>query len=382
MKIKKIIFLAPDLNIGGGEKVISELSLNLPNYIKKDIVLFKSRSFYQHTYPYSGELHFLDLPISKNFISRAYCFFLGIQRFKKLVKKNNPDWVISLGMPANFINILSCPSKSILRVDNFLSVSCRGLEGSIYKKLIKLLFKKSKKIISVSQGTANDLIKNFKVKKEKVKVIYNPIDVKKIENLAKKSVGEKYQKIFKYPVIINIGRLTEQKGQEHLIEAFKRTKKDIKNLKLIILGEGELEKNLKELTGNLGLEKDIYFLGWQKNPFKFLSRSKLFVFSSLWEGLGISILEAMACGVPVISTDCNSGPREILAPNTFFAKKAKDIEFAEYGILVPPQKEEKLSQAITKTLQDENLLNNLIKKSKQRSNDFGVKKIIKQWKFI
>lgn len=377
MKNKKVIFLIPSLNIGGGERAVSELSLNLPVRIETTIVLFKNEVFY----PYKGKLNFLNLPISRNFFSRAYSFFLGIYRFRKIIKKERPDWVISLGTPANLINVLS-NQKAILRIDNFLSAACQGLEGQVYRILIKLLFNKAIKIVSVSQKAADDLIENFGIKKEKVEVIYNPIEIEKIKNLAKEQLKPEHQEIFKSPVIINIGRITKEKNLTHLIKTFKRVKIKIKEAKLVILGQGESESELRELARELKIESDVYFLGWQKNPFKFLVRARLFVLTSLWECLPYGVLEAMACGLPVVSVDCKSGPREILAPNSDINQEAKDIEYADYGILCPVKNENKLTEAIIETLTNRQLSDNIIKKSYQRIKNFDAKKIIKKWDFL
>jgi len=381
MKNKKIIFLIPTLSIGGGERVVSELSLNLPNYIKTTFVLFKN----EVSYPYKGDLICLNLPISNNFFSRIYWFFVGISRFKKTVKKEKPDYVISFSMQADIINVLSnkkSDKKTILRIDNFTSAVCKGLEGRIYKIFIKLLFNKSFQIISVSRVAADDLVKNFGIKKEKIKVIYNPLNVEKIQQLMIEPIEDKYQEIFKNPVIINIGRITKQKSQWHLIRAFKNVKDEIKEAKLVILGKGELEPYLKQLIKDLNLENDVHLLGWQENPFKFLAKSKAFVLSSLWEGLPYVILEAMTCGLPIISVDCKSGPREILAPNSDINRAAQDIEYADYGILCPIKNEKKLAQAMIEILTNKKLSDNLIKKSKQRVDHFDIKKIIKKWDFL
>ncbi len=381
MQNKKIIFLIPTLNIGGGERVASEVSLNLPNYIKITFVLFKNEIFY----PYKGNLICLNLPISINFLLRIYYFFIGIFRFKKIVKKEKPDYIISFSKQADIINVLSnkkSDKKAILRVDNFMSEVCKGFEGRIYKIFIRFLFNKSFQIISVSQAAVDDLVKNFGIKKEKFKVIYNPLNVKKIQQIMIEPLEDKYKEIFENPVVINIGRLARQKSQKRLIKAFKDVKNEIKNVKLVILGQGCLEQELRQLIKDLNLEKDVYLLTWQENPFKFLAKSKVFVLSSLYEGFGNVIVEAMACSLPIISMDCKAGPREILAPDTDINDQAEDIEYAEYGILTPPLNEQKLSQAMIEILTNKELSDSLIEKSKQRANDFDTKKIIKDWDFL
>ncbi len=389
MKDKKILFLIPTLDSGGGERVVSELSLNLPSRFQRTIVLFENKV----SYPYKGKLISLNISLSKRFFPKLFNLFIGLWRFKKIVNEEKPDYVISFGKAPNIFNILT-ESNSIVRIENSLTERKKGFWARIYNFLIKTLFNKAEKVIVVSKALGDDLIKDFRIRKEKIKLIYNPIDIKKIQELLKEPLELKHQEIFKQPVIINVGRLTEQKGQWHLVRAFKKAKERKKDLKLVILGEGELETYLKRLIKNLNLEKDVYFLGWQKNPFKFLSRSKLFVFPSLWEGLGIAILEAMVCGLPVISSDCKSGPREILAPSTDLDNQTKNIEYVKYGILVPvcsknlpetntplTRNENILSKATIEVLTNEKLSNDLATKAKQRAKDFDIRNIIKKWDF-
>jgi glycosyltransferase involved in cell wall biosynthesis len=192
-----------------------------------------------------------------------------------------------------------------------------------------------------------------------------------------------------------------------LLRVFKALKEKHKDLKLVILGMGELKDYLVGLSEELGLKTyvwdrdklsenfDVYFLGFQENPFKFIARSKLFVFPSLWEGFGNVLIEAMVCGVPVISSDCRSGPREILAPDTDFNYQTQKPEFAEYGILMPvfevkyksaeePIEEREIMwvETVDKLLEDEDLRKYYSEKAKQRAEDFRIEKIVEEWKEV
>ncbi len=387
---KKLFFLLPDLYQAGGQRVVSEISLNLPENIKQTLVLFEDRV----SFPYKGNLVSLGVPLSTNFLQRICAFFVRLYRFKKIVFKEKPDWVISLGNSANIINILS-NKNSIIRVDMFLSKEQKGLFNFLFMILARILFNKALKIIPVSKASAADLVKNFGVKGEKITTIYNPIDVGKIQLSSKKELELEHKEIFKNPVVISAGRMVRQKGQWHLIRAFSAAKKEIKNLKLVILGDGELKPYFKELIDGYGLRRDVFLLGWQKNPFKFIAKSKLFVLPSLWEGLPMAAMEAMACGVPIISADFRSGAREILAPDTDFNFETDKIEFSQYGVLAPvcdgnfykatqplAREERILSEVIIKILEDEKLRSDLAGKSLRRAEYFDIKNIIKQWDFL
>jgi len=233
------------------------------------------------------------------------------------------------------------------------------------------------------------------IKENKTKLVYNFYDLKKIHNLAKEKIEDKYKNIFNNPVIINMGRLSRPKGQWHLVRAFKKVKEEITNMELVILGRGELEDYLKQLACEMDLEKDVYFLGFQKNPFKFISKSKIYVFPSLYEGFPNAFCEAMACGVTVISSDCKSGPREIMAPETNIDGETKIIEYAKYGILIPvcdnnyynaqiplTTKEKILAESIIDLYLSKKIREKYIKKAKEKVGDFDKDKIIIQYESI
>lgn len=363
---KKIIFLIPTLSMGGGERVVSELSLNMPENIERIIVLFNR----QISYPYKGRLICLDIPLSNKLPLKIYYFFVALSRFRKIVKKEKPDYAVSFVRPANIINVLS-GARTVLRVDSFLS----SIPGFTYKILTKIFYNKAFKIVCVSEASAKDLMDNFRIKKEKIKVIHNPLNISEIRKKSLEPIAEGYRKIFENPVIINVGRLSKGKNQSLLIKMLPEIKEKVSNIQLVVLGNGELEQELKREIKYLNLEDNVHMLGWQDNPYKFLARSKVFASPSVREGLPYGILEALACGLPVVSADCDSGPREILHQGS-----------EEFGILTPAIKvsgsEEKLKQAIIKVLLDAKLAENFSEKAIKRAQDFDIKNIIKQWKFI
>ncbi len=381
----KVIFLIPTLARGGGERVVSELSLHLPENTERIIVLFDK----QVSYPYKGKLVSLDIPLGNALPLKIYYFFVALLRFRKIVKKEKPDWVVSFIRPANIINVLS-GAKAVLRVDSFLS----SVPGFAYKVLTRLFYNKAFKIVCVSEASAKDLTDSFGVKKEKIKVIYNPLNIAQIKQESKKDLPAECREIFEKPVIINVGKFTKGKNHLSLIKVFAEVKKEISQAQLVILGTGESEQELKQLIKDLKLQDSVHLLGWQDNPFKFLARAKVFVSASLREGLPYGILEAMACGLPVVSADCQSGPKEILAPETDIQKEIKDIEYARFGVLTPSigakdnikeglaAGEEMLKQAVIKILTDEGLRLSLSEKSRARADCFDIKNIIKQWEFL
>ena len=252
----------------------------------------------------------------------------------------------------------------------------------------------SDKIVAVSNMVKEDFIKRYKINNKKIEVIYNMIDLNKVEQDLKTDHKKEEIKKSKDKILINIGRLVEQKGQWHLIRVFKEIIKIYPNIKLVILGRGELEGYLRELIDFYNLKDKVLLLGFKENPYKYLKNSDIYISTSLYEGMSNTILEAMACGLPIIATDCKSGTREILAPQTNYKKTAMNVEEAEYGILVPnlnykfykeeklDEEEEKLKDAIITLLKDNKKHNNYKVQSKMRAKNFDSEIIKQKWKNI
>ena len=389
--LSRIAFLIPTLAQGGGERVVSVLSLHFPKDVLCSLIVFEKSI----SYPFSGEVISLDVPLSLNPLTRAVRFWVRLLKFRRLLSVSSFDAVISVGSAPNLMNLLVNQSKAILRADLPLSWSTPGFWGFLYRNTAKLLFPKAKLIVAVSRFIAHDLQEHYGVSPKRIAVIPNPIDGEGIRRLAQESFPADLERIFQGPVVATMGRLTHQKGQWHLLRAFRVIKNEVPDASLIILGEGELRSELEELRQELSLDTSVYLLGWQKNPFAFLGRAKLFVLPSLWEGLPDALLEAMACGLPVVSSDCRSGPREILAPSTDFRMQTGDVEEAEYGILVPPffgepqkgsqplsQEETFFASSVVRILKNPGLHERFAEKSRERALSHDVKAIVPQLKFL
>ena len=232
----------------------------------------------------------------------------------------------------------------------------------IFKIIIKTTYFFADKIIVVSKGVKKDLLQISKNLKGKVKVIYNPLisqKKKKLENrkfLRNKIWGKKtsYR-------ILSVGSLKIQKDHFNLIEAFSLLN-FYKKCKLIIIGNGPLKKELINLVKIKNLDKNIFFIDFKSNLKIYYETADLFVSSSKWEGFSNVIAESLGYGLPVVSTDCKSGPSEIL-------------EKGKFGILVPIENPQKLSLAITKSLKMKHNKKFLI----QRSKAFNIEKISNQY---
>jgi glycosyltransferase involved in cell wall biosynthesis len=382
---KKILFILPTLSKGGQERVASRLSFALPDSFEKFLVVFyKDRV----DYPFNGKIIFINLPLFEGWIKIPTKIFLlstKILALRKIKKEIKPDFSLSFGPEANAMNVLS---NFGLKTKTILSIHI--VEGTYFKNypflfkwfhklVMRFVYKLADKIVTVSQGVAQDLIENFSVKKEKITVIYNFQDLEEINRASLEDLGEFRNLFLKNKVVISVGRLTPQKGFRYLIEGFKKVVEKHPETILVILGEGELKEELEKLIEKLNLKEKVFLLGFQKNPFKFLKNSSIFVLPSLWEGFGNVLIEAMACGIPVISSDCKSGPREIISPHVPLNEKIDKLFFGEYGILIPPKNSEEISKAIFLLLENENLRKEYSKKSLERAKDFSVEKIVPKW---
>ena len=213
----------------------------------------------------------------------------------------------------------------------------RGFVPKLTFKLLPWLYPHADAICTVSQEAANDFADFTKIPRERIETIYNPFDLASIDESAKTSPDHPWLEKGDAPVILAIGRLNEAKDFSVLIRAFAQLKSS-RMARLIVLGEGELRPALESLIDELGLtEHDVQMPGFVDNPFAYLSRCNLFVLSSRREGLPGALIEAMACGAPVVSTDCRSGPAEIL-------------EGGRWGRLVPVGDVDALAKAMAEVL--------------------------------
>ena len=383
---KNIMFILPTLCGGGAEKTVANLSLFLKDNYNIQIVVFRDTEI---KYSYGGNLNILSKKENKGFIRKILFVLKSIKKLKKLKEKYKIDYAISFLTTADFLNVMSNRknTKNYISIRNTDSIYTKN---KIYKYMTYFSCKKCERIISISKQVKLDLINNFGVPESKITTIYNPSLKIEFDNK-----GKDFRKLDPY-TFVNIGRLTDQKGQWHLIRAFNEVVKTIPQATLIILGEGELKPYLQKLINDYGLEKNIFLEGFVSNPYYYLKNSLCFVFSSLYEGLGNAILEAIACHTPVISTDCIAGPREILAPNSDFNYKTLDkVEYETFGILTPTcdgvkysafdkltKEENLLKEAIITFLNNKNMQENYKRQAKIRSEDFSIDEIVKQWEKI
>jgi glycosyltransferase involved in cell wall biosynthesis len=230
-------------------------------------------------------------------------------------------------------------ARIVVRVTStitFSSNNASSLRGRLVPWLIRCFYLKADGIVAVSKGVAQDLSRNFGIPAERIKVIYNPAVTPELFKRAKEPVEHPWFAPGQPPVILGVGRLTKAKNFPTLIRAFALVRRQ-RPARLMILGEGEERPRLEALVKELGLEEDVALPGFIDNPYAYMARAGVFVLSSAWEGLPYVLIQSMACGCPVVSTDCPSGPAEIL-------------ENGKYGPLVPVGDVEVLAEAILNSM--------------------------------
>jgi len=246
-------------------------------------------------------------------------------------------------------NVVAVWAKQLARVStrlvlserNTLSISIRGAREKrawLLPWLMRHTYPKAHGVVAVSGGVADDLAATIGLPRQNVKVVYNPVVTEALVRQSHERVNHPWFELGEPPVILAVGRLTGQKDFSTLIRAFARLRAQ-RAARLIILGEGELRGMLEAQVAELGLVADVVLSGFIDNPFAWIRRSALFVLSSAWEGLPGTLIQAMACAVPVVSTDCPSGPMEIL-------------ENGKWGRLVPVGNVEALAAAMAATLDE------------------------------
>lgn len=333
---RRLAIFLPSLNGGGAERVMVTLANAFAaRCFKVDLVLVTA------TGPYLKEV----APAVRVVDLRAGRVIKALLPLTRYMRRERPTAMLSAMGHANVVALLA---RKLARVPVRVVVSEHGLisgEHAIAKgavphlnyRLIRLLYPGADGICTVSQAASEDLAAFARLPLERVQTIYNPFDLSRIAKLAAESVVHPWFELGQPPVLLAIGRMNEAKDFPVLIRAFAQLRRK-RVARLMILGEGELRPELETLLLQLDLgADDVQLPGFVPNPYAWLARCTLFVLSSRREGLPGALIEAMACGAPVVSTNCLSGPDEIL-------------EGGRWGPLVPVGDVDALAAAMEVTL--------------------------------
>ncbi|MFB8787551.1 MAG: glycosyltransferase [Potamolinea sp.] len=353
-----LTFFLMDLDGGGAERVMINLASGFAEQgLKVDLVLVKAEG------PYLSQLS-SKVRVVKLENSRLIMSLPSLVRY---LKQEHPPVLISALEDTNIIalcakKIAGVSTKVIVTVHNHLSREAQNatkLKRRLTPQFVKFFYPWADSIVGVSQGVADNLVE-MGLPSEKIKVIYNPIVTPELSEKLQESIDHPWFLPDQPPVILAVGRVEKQKDFPTLIEAFAQLKPH--PARLMILGEGSERSKLEDLVHKLDIGSDVAFPGFVTNPYAYMAKAKVLVLSSAWEGFGNVLVEAMSAGTPVVSTDCQSGPAEILANG-------------QYGKLVAVGDRDGMAKAIAQTL-GEFTEGEVLKK---RANDFSLEKAVTEY---
>ena len=408
-----ILFIVPSLYGGGAERVVSRLSSALCGEHQIYILSTWPEGNRYGTYELDPRITARDMILPEpegmqRKLERRMPAFRAVRwwkEMKRLKRRWKIDVSISFLTSCNYDNLRSrTGEKTIISIRSILKDTIPEDPEKAKKEIARIRYaaKHASRIVAVSRNVGREQAERYGADPGRITTIYNPVDAAKLREKAlvpvENEVFLQLRKTHRY-LVITAGRLTAQKGQWHLVRAFREVRKQLPDAALVILGQGELQQDLQALTDEAGLHDHVLLAGFQSDPFAWFRQADLFVLPSLFEGFSNALLEAMALGLPLAACDCNSGPRELLAPETDPSVSAQETEYAEYGVLVPvcsgdlhlltdpgkrslpcePQ-ETALADAICRLLSDRVLREEYIRKASLRVQDFSTECILDAWR--
>jgi glycosyltransferase involved in cell wall biosynthesis len=285
-------------------------------------------------------------------------------------RRSRPHVVLSFEHYTNCVTILAAHLAGVQRVcvseRIVLSWWLTQLRyATLRRRLVRWLYPKASGLIAVSEAVRQDLIQRFGIPGERIQVIPNPVDTSRLQMLAQVPVDDPwFQEAI--PVILGAGRLAVQKDYPTLLRAFALVRQH-HVVRLAILGDGELRDALEQDVHRLGLDRDVAFLGFDPNPYRYLRRAAVFVLTSRYEGLPNVLLEAMTLGIPVISTHYNvPAPHEVIMDG-------------ENGLVVPCGDVDRLAAAMTRLLTEPTLRDRLAHTASAQLARFQADRIVRAY---
>lgn len=364
-KTMHVTLVVSSLSCGGAERaavLVAEGLIKRGHQVSLITFAGTERDFYK----VPDEVYRRVLNLAKDSPTLIHAVWNNLNRFlvlRKAIDSLQADVVISFMYPTNILTLFSLIKTPYpVIISEQIDPKINPDEG-LWGKLRPIAYPLAAKIVSVSQGV--DL--NFEwLPKSKRTVIYNPLQpIKDEEDIINLPQGADPKKKW----VIGMGRLDHQKNFELLLSAFHKLVDKHPDWQLLIFGEGKLRADLEDIIEKLGLTNQVLLPGITNTPISILKRSKLFVLSSRFEGLPAVLFEALACGLPVVSTDCPSGPREIIRDGVD-------------GILVPNEDISALAAAMDRLMSDEGERKHLAERAPESSSRFNLDKITEKWEVI
>lgn len=381
MKKKNVMLLIPSMGVGGSERSVSNISKLLSERYRVFVTVFNGK---HATLPVSGQLVDLRQPARAGWL-KPFVAILRILALRRAVRTHQID--ILLGFTLVGCRYLRFAPKSAKRV-----LCNRGFEETVEKEALYIrMLQQCDGLLFNSYASKEWFTARHPELSKKVFIIQNCFDIDEIERKAKEQPAQEFEQFCKgRSVIVSVGRLCDVKGFDFLIKAFLLLLSDMPNAGLVIVGDGPSMQKLRKLAKAGG--DNILFMGLQENPFPYVAASDLYVLPSRAEGFPNALVEAMACGVPVIAANCDTGPNEILNASYDPILHVTAVYKAQYGILVPPvttaandQAErlelahDYLAQAMKTMLGDKSLYKTYQEAAKARAKQFSLDQSFRQY---
>ncbi|NEP56468.1 MAG: glycosyltransferase [Symploca sp. SIO2G7] len=366
-KNTSVSLFVPNLDGGGAERVMMHLAEGFAKHgLKVDLVVAKAEGAYLSKIP--KEVRLIDLK------SKSPVILFKTLALKRYLQREQPTFLLStldILSSATWGKILAgVPTKVVMCVQTNLSQQFQDRHGKLMRKvksyLVRLFYPWADKIVAASKGVAEDVAQMANIPLQDMRVIYNPVVTSNFFERVEEPIAHPWFAPGEPPVLLGVGRIVKQKDFLTLVRAFALVRKH-RQVRLMILGDVDereplIKPQIEAMLRELGIEDEVAMPGFVENPYAYMARAAVFVLSSIYEGFGNVVAEAVAAGTPVASTDCESGPAEILG-------------YGKYGKLAPVGDFEALADAITQMLDhptDSKIL-------KERGQEFSVDRVVEQY---
>jgi glycosyltransferase involved in cell wall biosynthesis len=358
----RVCFVLPSLNGGGAERAAVHILNALDNRRwQRSMYLFRREG------PYLTELH-PDVTLTAGAGRSRVARWLELRRF---VRETRPNLVVSF---LSYLSVLSATRSAAVGarvvfnqqtpMSAFLTDADyrwrRPWHRRAFSAATRIGYRFADAVVTTSAGVADDLVATFGIERASIRVVHNPVDLGAIAAAIDEPLDSGYEQAWSHPAIVAAGRLADAKNYPLLLAALAIVRKRVP-ARLFILGEGEREGELRDLTNRLGLSDAVVFCGFQRNPWKYIARADVFAMSSRYEGFGNVLVEAMACGVPVVATS-SPGTREI-------------VTVGKDGLLVDRHDPEALAAALERVLSDQDLRKRMAQAALQNVARFALPQV-------
>lgn len=313
-----IDILIPNFQDLGAQRVAINVANHLSEYFNVRFVIFENEGPFREYL--KGNVKIVDL--SQHSISLPkFRVISRVLSYARFTKKNKTNITISFSPITNFFVLyakhINKDLKAVIQEHGYPSLALKDRQNvswifeKVYRYVIKHYYNRADLFVTIAQAIKDDLIKNFNIRGDFFRIIRNPIDIESIESKCNEIIDDfAFEKDKRY--IIGVGRLVEQKNFDFLIDIFFELHREYQDIRLIILGQGPFEANLKNKINKLRLQEKVRLLGFKLNPYKYIAKSDIFCLTSKWEGLPQVLAESMICKTLIIAHKCKSGPEEMI----------------------------------------------------------------------